>query len=66
MTVEFHQNDDAQVSLMEMRFYVPSTSDGDDPVKVSFISKANLSLNDKLLTFCPAIRLSVLFNSYNS
>ena len=35
MTVEFHQNDDAQVSLMEMRFYVPSTADGEDPVKVS-------------------------------
>lgn len=35
VTVEFHQNDDALVSLMEMRFYVPSTSDGEDPVKVS-------------------------------
>ncbi len=34
VTVEFHQNDDAQTSLMEMRFYVPSTADGEDPVKV--------------------------------
>ena len=35
MTVEFHQNDDAQVSLMEMRFFVPNSGDGDDQVKVS-------------------------------
>ncbi|XP_026855109.2 FACT complex subunit SSRP1a isoform X2 [Electrophorus electricus] len=36
VTVEFHQNDDAEVSLMEMRFYVPPTTgdDGTDPVEV--------------------------------
>ncbi|KAF4094216.1 hypothetical protein AMELA_G00010440 [Ameiurus melas] len=36
VTVEFHQNDDAEVSLMEVRFYVPpSTGDeGTDPVEI--------------------------------
>uniref|UniRef100_A0AAR2JFH7 FACT complex subunit SSRP1 n=1 Tax=Pygocentrus nattereri TaxID=42514 RepID=A0AAR2JFH7_PYGNA len=36
VTVEFHQNDDAEVSLMEMRFYVPPTTgdEGTDPVEV--------------------------------
>lgn len=34
-TLEFHQNDDAAVGLMEMRFHIPasSTSDSNDPVK---------------------------------
>lgn len=36
VTLEFHQNDDAEVSLMEVRFYVPPTTgdDGTDPVEV--------------------------------
>ena len=36
VTLEFHQHDDAEVSLMEMRFYVPPNTDGTDadPVKV--------------------------------
>ena len=36
VTLEFHQHDDAQICLMEMRFYIPATSDGtsEDPVKV--------------------------------
>lgn len=36
VTLEFHQHDDAEVSLMEMRFYVPPNNDGTDadPVKV--------------------------------
>ncbi|XP_046917740.2 structure specific recognition protein [Dermatophagoides farinae] len=33
VTVEFHQNDDAPVSLMEMRFHIPSV-DGTDPVQL--------------------------------
>ncbi|XP_059819120.1 FACT complex subunit SSRP1-like [Hypanus sabinus] len=34
VTLEFHQSDDAQVSLMEVRFYVPpSQEDGADPVE---------------------------------
>lgn len=38
VTLEFHQNDDAEVSLMEVRFYVPPTQeDGVDPVEVSFL-----------------------------
>lgn len=32
VTLEFHQNDDAPVSLMEMRFHIP-TVDGVDPVQ---------------------------------
>lgn len=34
VTLEFHQGDDSQVSLMEVRFYVPpSQEDGMDPVE---------------------------------
>lgn len=38
VTLEFHQNDDAEVSLMEVRFYVPPNTgdDGSDPVEVCF------------------------------
>lgn len=34
VTLEFHQNDDAPVSLMEMRFHIPATENAgqDDPV----------------------------------
>nr|CAG4643801.1 EOG090X02Z1 [Lepidurus arcticus] len=33
VTLEFHQNDEAPVSLMEMRYYIPSSElSGDDPV----------------------------------
>ncbi len=36
VTLEFHQNDEAAVSLMELRFHVPTTGDAiDDPVQVS-------------------------------
>ena len=38
VTLEFHQHDDAQICLMEMRFYIPATTATDgstvDPVKV--------------------------------
>ena len=38
VTLEFHQHDDAQVSLMEMRFYIPGGDGSDvDPVKVSLL-----------------------------
>uniref|UniRef100_R4FNX0 FACT complex subunit SSRP1 n=1 Tax=Rhodnius prolixus TaxID=13249 RepID=R4FNX0_RHOPR len=34
VTVEFHQNDEAPVSLMEIRFHIPATElAGDDPVE---------------------------------
>ncbi|TRY89951.1 hypothetical protein DNTS_001673 [Danionella cerebrum] len=47
VTVEFHQNDDTEVSLMEVRFYVPpSTADeGSDPVEAfaqNVLSKADV------------------------
>ena len=36
VALEFHQNDDAQICLMEMRFYIPTPADNptEDPVKV--------------------------------
>ena len=42
--MEFHQHDDSDVSLMEMRFYVPPNNDGTDvdPVKVSGLWYAQL------------------------
>uniref|UniRef100_A0A672SQ30 FACT complex subunit SSRP1 n=1 Tax=Sinocyclocheilus grahami TaxID=75366 RepID=A0A672SQ30_SINGR len=47
VTVEFHQNDDAEVSLMEVRFYVPPNTgdDGSDPVEAfaqNVLSKADV------------------------
>ncbi|XP_029430661.1 FACT complex subunit SSRP1 isoform X2 [Rhinatrema bivittatum] len=46
VTLEFHQNDDAEVSLMEVRFYVPPTQeDGMDPVEAfaqNVLSKADV------------------------
>uniref|UniRef100_W5MP26 FACT complex subunit SSRP1 n=1 Tax=Lepisosteus oculatus TaxID=7918 RepID=W5MP26_LEPOC len=47
VTLEFHQNDDAEVSLMEVRFYVPPTAadDGLDPVEAfaqNVLSKADV------------------------
>ncbi|NWX94628.1 SSRP1 protein, partial [Nothoprocta pentlandii] len=46
VTLEFHQNDDAEVSLMEVRFYVPPTQeDGVDPVEAfaqNVLSKADV------------------------
>lgn len=46
ITLEFHQNDDAPVSLMEMRYHIPSTEAGDnDPVDVFYqnvINKASV------------------------
>ncbi|XP_042202637.1 FACT complex subunit SSRP1-like [Callorhinchus milii] len=46
VTLEFHQNDEADVSLMEVRFYVPpSQEDGIDPVEAfaqNVLSKADI------------------------
>uniref|UniRef100_A0A8C5QNY7 FACT complex subunit SSRP1 n=1 Tax=Leptobrachium leishanense TaxID=445787 RepID=A0A8C5QNY7_9ANUR len=46
VTLEFHQNDDSEVSLMEIRFYVPpSQDDGGDPVEAfvqNVLSKADV------------------------
>uniref|UniRef100_A0A8C9U402 FACT complex subunit SSRP1 n=1 Tax=Scleropages formosus TaxID=113540 RepID=A0A8C9U402_SCLFO len=47
VTLEFHQNDDAEVSLMEVRFYVPPSTgdDGADPVEAfaqNVLSKADV------------------------
>ena len=52
VTLEFHQHDDAQICLMEMRFYIPATSDNatEDPVKVcnkdfwTYIKKKNINM----------------------
>jgi len=42
VTLEFHQNDDAPVSLMEIRFHIPTNPDGpiDDPVQ-AFMDAVN-------------------------
>lgn len=46
ITLEFHQNDDAPVSLMEMRYHIPSTETSDnDPVDAFYqkvINKASV------------------------
>ncbi|KAJ3588357.1 hypothetical protein NHX12_011950 [Muraenolepis orangiensis] len=47
VTLEFHQNDDAEVSLMEVRFYVPpgQSDEGQDPVEAfaqNVLSKADV------------------------
>ncbi|KAM5142487.1 FACT complex subunit SSRP1 [Mantella aurantiaca] len=46
VTLEFHQNDDSEVGLMEIRFYVPpSQEDGGDPVEAfaqNVLSKADV------------------------
>ncbi|ESO00382.1 hypothetical protein HELRODRAFT_83167, partial [Helobdella robusta] len=46
VTIEFHQNDDAPVSLMELRFHIPSDSAADvDPITEfhnSIMSKADV------------------------
>lgn len=34
VTIEFHQNDDAAVSLMELRFHIPSNANEVDPAEV--------------------------------
>jgi structure-specific recognition protein 1 len=40
VTIEFTPNDDAAVSLVEMRFHVPSDNNEEvDPVKVRFYKK---------------------------
>lgn len=42
VTLEFHQNDDASVSLTELRFHIPSDNTENDPVQV--MSCGNLAL----------------------
>ncbi|RWS09443.1 FACT complex subunit SSRP1-like protein [Dinothrombium tinctorium] len=58
VTLEFHQNDDAAVSLMELRFHIPTQSDGivDDPVQAfmeAVLSKASIiqATGDAIATF---------------
>lgn len=42
VTIEFHQNDDAPVSLMEMRYHIPVTETSDsDPVEAFFQNVMN-------------------------
>ena len=58
VTIEFHQNDDAAVSLMELRFHIPNPADptADDPVQ-SFVenvmAKADIiqATGDAIVTF---------------
>jgi structure-specific recognition protein 1 len=55
VTLEFHQNDDAPVSLMEMRYHIPTTESADvDPVEAfqqNVMQKANvLSVSGDAIT----------------
>uniref|UniRef100_A0A4W4G3G9 FACT complex subunit SSRP1 n=1 Tax=Electrophorus electricus TaxID=8005 RepID=A0A4W4G3G9_ELEEL len=61
VTVEFHQNDDAEVSLMEMRFYVPPTTgdDGTDPVEVRHFFQCVLSGSVVVFTDCLPFRYDI-------
>lgn len=45
VTLEFHQNDDAEVSLMEVRFYVPPSQadERQDPVEVRGVGERRTS-----------------------
>ena len=43
VTLEFHPNDDAPVSLMELRFHIPADANVDDPVQV-FIDEKIISI----------------------
>ena len=59
VTLEFHQHDDSEVSLMEMRFYVPPNNDGTDadPVKVSGLWYAQLVVTiEEILTIAIVLR----------
>ncbi len=45
ITLQFHQADDARVSLMEIRFYVPPNDGEGDAVEVITQSNSRLSFN---------------------
>lgn len=49
VTLEFHQNDDAEVALMEVRFYVPpgTGEEGTDPVEVCVCVCLGLAITQK-------------------
>ncbi|XP_070571797.1 FACT complex subunit SSRP1-like [Ptychodera flava] len=56
ITIEFHQNDDAAVSLMEMRFFVPPTDGETDPIEEfhkNILAKADIiqATGDAIATF---------------
>lgn len=57
VTLEFHQNDDAAVSLMELRFHVPTDPNSDtDPIQAfrnNVLSKANIiqATGESMVTF---------------
>lgn len=60
VSLEFHQNDEAPVSLMEMRFFVPHSNDGEvDTVKVIVC----LSMSDKLVCGITRVRNRVTSRS---
>ena len=61
VTVEFHRSDDASISLMEMRFFVPADQEGSvDTVKVRTNSKIlflmfSLGLSSFLVQLYPVV-----------
>lgn len=61
VTLEFHQNDDTEVSLMEVRFYVPPTTgdEGSDPVEVSVsVCIWFFLLDTKIVTTDPHLKVN--------
>lgn len=59
VTLEFHQNDDASVSLMELRFHIPTDPNSSiDPVQVYiffYFYLILLFLNWCIAVFCGSI-----------
>jgi hypothetical protein len=51
ITLQFHQADDAKVSLMEIRFYVPPGDVDGDAVEVIIQSKSNKDFYSSSLGF---------------
>ena len=50
ITIEFHQNDDAAVSLMEVRFYIPPSSNTDPDNEKDAVA-VSICINNYILAF---------------
>ena len=44
VALEFHQNDDSELSLMEMRFYIPPSQD-------EYVDRVQVKMNSMILYF---------------
>lgn len=70
VTLEFHQNDDTEVSLMEVRFYVPPSQSDErqDPVEVTkdalLLLFCLVSLCFSLFLFTVVLKLCVFIQAF--